>query len=135
MDFPLPEGPRTATHSPFSKLKLTPLITWFFPKDLWRSLIVITATKPFFYMFYDRGNEINDDEIKEGGDSHRDEVASHIFAGTNVFGGHSEVKHANHTNNGGFLDEGDNFVADGRNAVFDGLRSNDFCHNSVIREA
>lgn len=57
------------------------------------------------------------------------------MAGADVFGGHVEVVHANHANNGGFLDDGDDFVAKGGDDVFDGLGSDDFEENGGVFEA
>lgn len=56
------------------------------------------------------------------------------MAGTDVFGGHVEVVHADHADDGGFLNDSDNFVAEGGNDVFDGLRSDDFEENRGVFE-
>lgn len=57
------------------------------------------------------------------------------MAGADVFGGHVEVVHANHADDGGFLDDGDDFVAEGGDDVFDGLGSDNFAENGEVREA
>ena len=51
---------------------------------------------------------------------------------TNIFGGHIKIVHTDHADDSGFFDDGDDFVAEGRNDVFDGLGCNNAGENSGI---
>ena len=72
----------------------------------------ITFSESFLNFFDDKSKRIDYGKVEEGSYGHWGDVASEVVAGANVFGGHGEIVHANHTNDAGFLDEGDELVAD-----------------------
>ena len=78
------------------------------------------------------GNQIDGDEIEDGGSEHRNDVGGHVLARTNVFRGHIEVVETDHTDDGGFLDDGSDFVAESRNDVFDGLWGDNFTEDGEV---
>jgi len=53
-------------------------------------------------------------------------------AGADVFGGHVEIVHADHADDGGLLNDGNNFVAESGDDIFDGLRSDNFKEDGGI---
>ena len=72
------------------------------------------------------GDEINNGEIKERGGKHWDDVTCEIVATANVFCGHVKIVHTDHANDGGFLNDSDDLIAECWNNIFDGLWCNDF---------
>ena len=80
----------------------------------------------------DKGNQVDGDEVEDSGSEHRNDVACHILAGADVFGGHIEVVETDHTDDGGFLDDGSDFVAESRNDVFDGLWGDNFAEDGEV---
>ena len=79
------------------------------------------------------GNEEGHDEVVEGHDDQRREglEADALDGG----GGVHEVRHADDGDLGGFLDEGDEFVADDGEDVPDGLGDDDADHGFPFGEA
>ena len=88
MDLPEPEGPRTTTFSPAFNSKSTPFKTWFLPKDFLSCFTEITFSESFLDAINNEADEIDDGEIEKSGGEHGDNIAGHVLAATDVFGGH-----------------------------------------------